>query len=153
MSFKKVYIHFVWTTKNKKPYLNTPELRRKVWQHIRENARKKSIHVDYIDGYIDHCHCLVSLETDQTMKEVMNLIKGESSFWINKCKLTDEKFEWQNDYYAVSVSLSMLRIIRNYIRNQELHHMKNTVGEELNEFLSKYGYELFCDMPPPENAP
>ncbi len=27
MPFAKVYIHFVWSTKNRAPYLSTPELR------------------------------------------------------------------------------------------------------------------------------
>jgi len=38
----------------------------------------------------------------------MQLIKGESSFWINKNKLTARKFEWQDEYFAVSVSESVV---------------------------------------------
>ena len=50
MPFVKVYIHFVWSTKNRKQVLNTPELRQKLWQHIRENAIKKDIYVDSVNG-------------------------------------------------------------------------------------------------------
>src|SRR6478609_8819436 len=104
MPLIKVYIHFVWGTKNRKPYLNTKELRLQVWNHIRENAKQKGIFVDFINGYSDHCHCLVSLGTDQTIQKVMQLIKGESSFWINKSDLCKTKFGWQDEYFAVSVS-------------------------------------------------
>ena len=83
MPWVKIWIHFVWSTKNREPFLND-EIRQKVFQHIRENAREKGIHIDFINGYVQHVHCLISLGTDQTIEKIMQLIKGESSFWINK---------------------------------------------------------------------
>jgi REP element-mobilizing transposase RayT len=145
MPFVKVYIHFVWSTKNRYPFLNTKELRIKVWNHIRENAKDKGIFVDFISGYTDHCHCLVSLGIDQTIQKVMQLIKGESSFWINKNELTNEKFEWQDEYFAVSVSESMLDKVREYIKNQEEHHSKTTFLQECDDFIDRYGFEKFKD--------
>jgi putative transposase len=145
MPFVKVYIHFVWSTKNRFPYLNSRELRLRVWQHIKENANRKGIFIDFVNGYDDHCHCLVSLGTDQTIQKVMQLIKGESAFWINKNQLTSEKFEWQDEYFAVSVSESILERVRNYIKNQEQHHSKKTFAEEYDEFILRYGFQKFQD--------
>ena len=145
MPFIKVYIHFVWSTKNRVPYLNSLDLRTNVWKHMRENAIKKGIFLDFVNGYNDHCHCLVSLGVDQTIQKVMQLIKGESSFWINKNKLTKEKFEWQDEYFAVSVSESAIDEVRNYIKNQEAHHSKKTFQDEYDEFISKYGFVKFND--------
>lgn len=145
MPFVKVYIHLVWSTKNRVPYLNSKELRLKVWNHIRENAHLKGIFVDFINGYSDHCHCLISLGVDQTIQNILQLLKGESSFWINKNKLTKEKFEWQDEYFAVSVSESMVDKTRDYIKNQEEHHQKKTFQEEYEEFISKYGFEKIKD--------
>ena len=145
MPFVKVYIHFVWSTKNRIPFLATKEIRQKVWAHIKENAKEKGIYIDFINGYSDHCHCLVSLGVDQTIQKVMQLIKGESSFWINKEKLTVEKFQWQSEYFAVSVSESMIYKVRNYIKNQEEHHSKKTFQEEYEQFLEKYNFKKFDD--------
>ena len=145
MPFVKVYIHFVWSTKNRVPYLNSPELRKKVWQHIRENAKEKNIFIDFINGYADHCHCLISLGVDQTIQKVMQLIKGESSFWINKQSLTKQKFEWQDEYFAVSVSESIVDKLRKYIKNQELHHHHKTFQQEYDEFISKYNFQKYKD--------
>jgi REP element-mobilizing transposase RayT len=145
MQFIKVYIHFVWSTKNRQPYLNSKELRLKVWQHIKANAKTKGIFIDFISGYSDHCHCLISLGTDQTIQKIMQLIKGESSFWINKNQLTKEKFDWQDEYFAVSVSESALNKVRNYIKNQEEHHRKKSFQEEYEEFISKYDFERIED--------
>lgn len=145
MPFIKVYIHFVWTTKNRYPYLSSPELRTAMWKHILENAKKKGIFIDFINGYQEHCHCLVSLGDDQTMRLVMQLIKGESSHWINKEQRLPEKFKWQDEYYAVSVSESQIDRVRNYIKNQESHHAKKAWKEEYNELIEKYGFQKFDD--------
>ncbi len=69
------------------------------------------------------------------------LIKGESSFWINKNQLTKERFEWQDEYFAVSVSESKIDAVRNYIKNQEEHHNKKSFQEEYDAFILRYGFE------------
>jgi len=71
----------------------------------------------------------------------MQLIKGESSFWINKNQLTKEKFSWQDEYFAVSVSESMIESVRNYIKNQEIHHKKKSFADEYQEFIDKYNFK------------
>ena len=73
----------------------------------------------------------------------MQLIKGESSIWINKEGLITEHFGWQDEYFAVSVSESQVDAVRNYIRNQEKHHQKVTFQEEYDEFIRKCGFEKF----------
>ncbi|MEZ5022532.1 MAG: IS200/IS605 family transposase [Chitinophagales bacterium] len=146
MPFIKVYIHFVWSTKNRLPYLKTKEIRQKLWEHIRDNAKQKGIFIDFINGYTDHCHCLVSLETfDQTIQKIMQLIKGESSYWMNKQGFIEEKFEWQDEYFAVSVSESVIDKVIYYIKNQELHHRNKSFQDEYEEILIKHGFERFKD--------
>ena len=145
MPFIKIYIHFVWSTKNRVESLETKEIRDKVWFHIKENAKKKDIFVDFANGYSQHCHCLISLGVDQTISKIMQLIKGESSFWINKHGLTKEKFEWQDEYYGVSVSESMIETVRNYIKNQEAHHGSHSYDDEIDDLIAKHGFEKFKD--------
>ena len=145
MSFIKVYIHFVWSTKNRIPFLETKELRQNFWQHIKKNAKEKGIFIDFINGYSDHCHCLVSLGVDQNIQKIMQLIKGESAFWINKQGLTKEKFQWQSEYFAVSVSESILDKVRDYIRNQEKHHLKKSFKDEFEEIMQKYDFKKIKD--------
>jgi len=140
MPFVKVWIHCVWSTKNREPYL-TDEIRQQVFQHIRENAKEKNIFLDYINGTPDHVHCLISLGTDQTIEGIMRLIKGESSFWINKSGLCKTKFAWQDEYFAVSVSESMIESVRHYIANQEEHHHKKSFGEEFEGFMKRAGFQ------------
>ena len=145
MAYLKVYIHYVWSTKHRIPFLDTPELRKKVWKHICENAKDKNIHVDFVNGHQEHCHCLVSLGSNQTIEKTAQLLKGESSFWINKNKLTQHHFSWQDEYFALSVSESMMNKVRDYIKNQEEHHKHKTFEEEYNELMSKFGFAKYKD--------
>ena len=147
MPYLKIYIHFVWCTKNREPFLNTLESRQLVWKHIKENAIQKGIYIDFINGYEDHCHCLISLNINQSGDKVMQLIKGESSFWINKNRhlfpnLKGRKFEWQDEYFALSVSESVVYKVRNYIKNQEVHHKKKTFKEECDAIIEKYNIQI-----------
>ena len=145
MPFVKVYIHFVWCTKNRIPYLESLDLRNKMWNHIKENAIKKEIFIDFVNGYNDHCHCLVSLGIDQTISKIMQLIKGESAFWFNQQNFISKKLQWQDEYYAMSVSQSAIEKVRNYIKNQEEHHKKKTFHDEHTEIIEKYGFQKFKD--------
>ena len=116
-----------------------------MFQHIRENARVKGIHIDLISGYVDHVHCLISLGTDQTLEKIMQLIKGESSFWINKNAVSRMKFGWQDEYFAVSVSETNLESVRKYIANQEDHHRSSSFDDEFNGFMRRAGFQKFKD--------
>ncbi len=142
MSWVGVYIHMVFSTKNREPFLDTKELRRQVFQHIKKNAPEKEIWIDCVNGWQEHAHCLISLGKEQSISKVAQLIKGESSFWINKNKLTKNKFVWQDDYWAVGVSKSHLKLVREYILNQEEHHSKKTFTYEVNKFMKKYEWNL-----------
>jgi REP element-mobilizing transposase RayT len=78
-----------------------------------------------------------------SLSKTMQLIKGESSHWINKNSLTTHKFEWADEYYGVSISESHLNRVRAYIRNQEIHHKVKTWDEEADDFIRKYGFSRF----------
>jgi REP element-mobilizing transposase RayT len=132
----------VFSTKNREPFLNSVDLRKNVFQHIKNNATDKGIWLDCVNGYHNHAHCLISLGKEQIISKVAQLIKGESSFWINQQKLTSQKFIWQDDYWAVGVSESHLESVRKYIHNQEVHHSKNSFTDELNVFVEKYGWSI-----------
>jgi putative transposase len=140
MSFVKIWIHLVFSTKDREPLL-AKEFRYDLYKHIIQNCKEKDIFLQTINGYTDHLHCLISLGKEQTISKISQLIKGESSFWINKNNLTAEKFSWQDDYFAVSVSESQLEAVINYIKNQEKHHSTKSFDDEVNEFMTRYGWQ------------
>ena len=133
-------IHAVWATKRRAPFL-TKEIRMDVIEHIKLNAKAKHIFIDRLNGSSDHLHCLMGLNADMTVAQSMQLIKGESAFWSNKHKLIKSKFEWADEYFAVSVSESMLNKVRDYIDSQEEHHKKKTFQQEYDDFMKHYDFK------------
>ncbi|MEJ2614490.1 MAG: IS200/IS605 family transposase [Ignavibacteriaceae bacterium] len=142
MPYIRIWIHIIWTTKNRERII-TKQIKSKLLNHIRENAKTKNIFIDFINCEPEHVHATISLSSDQTISIVMQLIKGESSNWVNKNKLVQGHFEWQDEYIAVSVSESMINKIRDYIKNQEKHHRRKSFAEEYNEFIEKYGFTKY----------
>jgi REP element-mobilizing transposase RayT len=137
MSFISIWLHCVWTTNKRIPYLKE-DIREQVTFHILDTSRRKNIYIDHINGSYEHLHALISLGGKQNISDIMQNIKGESSFWINKNKLTELKFEWQDDYYCVSIGMPQIDNLRKYIRNQTNHHKTVSWQEELEKLEKDY---------------
>jgi putative transposase len=80
------------------------------------------------------------MDRDWTIAEVMHLIKGESAHWINKNNLCKEPFRWQDQYFAISVSESIVQRVRNYILNQENHHRMKDFQDEYDRIVKEHGF-------------
>lgn len=139
MSYVKMIVHAVWSTYNRTPVLDN-ETQNILLLHIKDNAKQKGIFIDTINAQPEHVHCLFGLNADMALSKSLNLIKGESSYWMNKQRIVKGRFEWASDYFAASVSESQLPKVRNYIRNQREHHRKISFQEEYDKFLRSYGF-------------
>jgi len=141
MPYIKIWIHLIFATKNREKIISK-DLKPKLLVHIKENSIKKEIYIDFMNCIEDHIHILISLGSSQSISKIAQLIKGESSHWVNENKLIERKFEWQDDYIAVSVSESVINKVRDYIKNQEEHHRVESFKEEYDEFMEKYKFKI-----------
>ena len=89
----------------------------------------------------DHTHALIDLPTNLTIEQVVQLLKGSSSHWINQNQLIRGRFAWGKGYGAFSVSQSDVSKVANYIAKQEDHHRKRTFAQEFEIFVKRYGLE------------
>ena len=140
MSYVKIWLHCVWSTKNRDQMISL-SFRPELLKHFRENADEKNIILDDINIHENHVHALINLGKQQNLATIMQYLKGESSFWINNKKILPYHFAWQDDYFAVSVGHSQVEQIRKYIKNQEELHQKMSWEEEVILFMKKYGFE------------
>jgi putative transposase len=95
-----------------------------------------------INSMPDHLHMFFGFRPDQSLSDLMRLVKGESSEWLNKQDFIKSKFRWQEGYGAFSYSRSLIKTVAEYIANQEEHHRKKTFLEEYQQFLEHFEIEF-----------
>ncbi|MBN1183444.1 MAG: IS200/IS605 family transposase [Bacteroidales bacterium] len=135
----KIWVHLVWTTKCRNQCL-FGDAGRSLFQHLIDHACKEiKIPFEVINIQPEHIHALIDLPTNIALADFMQLVKGESSHWMNNQKLLDERFSWQRGFGAYSVSASQLEIVKKYIKNQLEHHKKHSFSEEYEKWKKEYG--------------
>ena len=141
-SLCKVYVHYVWTTKNRER-LFSPLVRTRLYEHLYKNARENSILIEALNVQPEHVHLLVNLSRTSAIEELAKLLKGESSHWINHNNIIPAKFSWQTGYGAFSVSYTHYKNVIVYINNQDKHHQRATFMMEYETLLHQCGYTNF----------
>jgi putative transposase len=89
----------------------------------------------------DHVHALIDLPTDASIENVVQLLKGSSSHWINSNDIVQGRFAWGRGYGAFSVSESNVDTVAKYIATQAAHHRMRTFSDELKEFCERHGLQ------------
>ena len=136
-SYTSCWIHMVWSTKGRHKVLQK-RIRFRLSEFLNEYSSSKGIYMkaNYVNS--DHVHILASLPSNMTIENIAKTLKGGSSYWLNRNRLTKNKFSWARGYGAFSVSKSNLDKVIRYIANQESHHKKKSFMEEYQEFLNLY---------------
>ena len=93
--------------------------------------------VNYVNA--DHVHSIIDLPTKYSIEEVVKLLKGGSSHWINENRIVTCKFSWGRGYGVFSVSQSNIQDTVKYINNQEEHHKKKSFMDEFKGSIKAYG--------------
>ncbi len=140
-SYNKLWIHFIWETQDKQKVF-TPEAKTIISRFLYDYSKEKNIFmkINYVNA--DHVHTLVDLPTNLSVEECVKLLKGSSSYYINKNRVVRNKFSWGKGYGSFSVSASQLDNVVNYIKGQEEHHRSKSFTEEYQLFIKKYGIEI-----------
>ena len=141
-TYSRIWMHYITHTKNNSPLLSKTLIPLLI-NHFKERySTGNEVYVDTANGVANHIHLLVGQLPAISPSKVANLIKGESSHWINSNDFIPHKFAWQEGFGVFSVSHSMINVVRNYILNQEEHHRKITFKEEVKRFLKAHDIEI-----------
>jgi len=144
-SFTKLYIHAVFAVKYRNAIIDVG------WEDelfsIIGGALKDLGHLPIkINGDADHVHALWRHRRTKTIPETLKAMKGGSSHWINKRRLTADLFRWQAGYGAFTVSVDRVPKVKNYIERQKIHHQNTTVFEEYGKMLLAHGEKEIHDF-------
>ena len=140
-SLSQLWIHIIFSTKRRYPFLKDPGIRQQVYDHMQATCRHLKCRVIVIGGTEDHIHLLTCLNKNVALAELVEKIKKSSSKWVKKFSAVNDDtghFYWQRGYGAFSVSQSKLNIVKRYIENQYEHHQKQSFQEELRKFLTQH---------------
>ena len=139
-SYSRVWLHPTWATLERRPLLSQPAAV-KLSAYLTQYSAEKRIYIkiNYVNA--DHVHALIDLPTGLCIEEVVHLLKGSSSHWINENSLGRGKFGWGRGYGVFSVSHSGVAEVAKYIANQEEHHRKRSFAEELRLLVERHGLE------------
>lgn len=141
-SLAQIYLHIVYSTKLRKPYLQDPQLRKDCHAYLAgtcNNLRSPSL---IVGGVEDHVHILCQLSKTMSASALIREIKRESSKWAKLESPRLKMFHWQNGYGAFSISPSHVDAIKRYIANQVEHHKTETFQDEFRRLCRKYGIEI-----------
>jgi REP element-mobilizing transposase RayT len=134
-TYTQIHIHAVFAVQNRISLIKN-EWQNRLFQYIVAIIQNHGHKVLSIGGMPDHVHVLFGFRPTQSLSELMQNVKRNSSEWINKEKLVLGKFSWQEGYGAFSYSKSQISRVIKYIENQEEHHRKQTFVEEYRKILN-----------------
>ncbi len=139
-TYTQIHLHFVFAVQNRVSLIEK-EWKDRLYQYITGIVQNNKHKMIIINGMPDHLHIVVGMRPTQSVSDLLQDIKGDSSKWINKEKLVKGKFEWQEGYGAFSYSKSALPKLIDYVKNQEKHHQQKTFLQEYKEFLDAFEVE------------
>jgi putative transposase len=139
-SFNKIWVHIIWSTKDRLPLIDT-KIEKQLYELIKNQFIEMGCPVKNINGMPEHIHCLIRLNPQKSIADIVKQVKGSTSHFINEQNLISNKFSWQTGYAAFSISESGLNKVDEYIKNQKQHHKKKIFKQEYDEFLKLYGFD------------
>ncbi|HEV7225812.1 MAG TPA: IS200/IS605 family transposase [Pirellulales bacterium] len=141
-SLADVLIHVVFSTKNRVPFLKSPEVREQLNGYMvgaMDNLGCPSLITRSVE---DHLHVLCQLSRTMSIAQLVKEIKATSSAWVKEQGRGLTDFYWQAGYGAFSVSHSNKEQVKEYIANQEEHHRTRTFQEEFRLLLARHGIKF-----------
>src|SRR6266571_5395780 len=139
-SYSRCWFHLIWETLRREPMLDK-RAAAKASENLSQYSHEKGIYMKINYFNADHTHALIDLPTNLTIEQVVQLLKGSTSPWINQNQLVKGRFAWGRGYGAFSVSQSDIDRVSKYIANQGEHHRKKTFRDEYELFVKRYGLE------------
>jgi REP element-mobilizing transposase RayT len=140
-SLSKIYLHLVFSTKNRTPFLQDKDLRDRMHAYLAGICRNLECPSIRIGGVEDHVHILCYLSRTVAVADLVRELKRDSSKWIKEQSADLAEFHWQDGYGAFSISPSHVEQLTTYIVNQAEHHGAESYQDEFRRLLNKYGIE------------
>jgi putative transposase len=139
-SFCKIYLHIIFSTKNRQRWLDET-IRPRLHAYLATLARNAGCPFVIVGGPEDHIHILADIGKKVQPVAMVGHIKQESSKFVKTLGTDYRQFYWQQGYATFSVGPTRVDDVKKYIERQEEHHQRQTFQEEFKAFLDRYEIE------------
>lgn len=139
-TYTQIHIQIVIAVKYRQALI-LPEWKERLHQYITGIVQNHKHKMLAINSMPDHLHFFFGMRPHQSISDLMRIVSGDSSEWINQQSLTPRHFNWQGGYGAFSYRKRSVPTMINYILNQEKHHQKKTFLTEYRELLDEFEIE------------
>jgi len=136
-TYLSLRVHLVWATKNRKPWLD-PEWRPRLYACVGKILARKGGKLICAGGVRDHIHLYVEPPGTLPIGELVSTIKANTTRWIHQTFDHRGDFKWQHGYGAFTVTGFDDEYLRDYIRNQEIHHRERAFTGEYLGLLERH---------------
>ncbi len=141
-SLVQIYVHIVFSTKHRRPFLGDGEFRDRTHRYLAGICKNLNCPALIVGGIEDHVHILCRLRPTVGIADLIRDLKRDSSKWVKASESRLTEFHWQQGYGAFSISPSHVDALREYIMNQGEHHQRETFQDEFRRMCKKYGLEI-----------
>jgi putative transposase len=139
-SYRQIYYHIVFGTKNHLPTLKE-EYCEELYKYITGIINNLKCTLYRINGSREHLHILSDLHPSIALADYLREIKSSSSSWLKNHGRFGNFNGWAEGYAAFTVSHDDRNRVIEYIKNQKEHHKKESFIEEFKRFLKENGIE------------
>ena len=139
-TYTQIHIQTIFAVQNRQCLINE-DWKDELYQYITGIIQNYDHKLLQINGMPDHIHIFFGMRPKQSLSDLIQKVKGDSSEWINKKGFLRNQFSWQAGFGAFSYAKSQVPDVIRYIQNQENHHKKKTFIEEYSEFLKAFGID------------
>jgi putative transposase len=136
-TYTQIYIQSVFTVQNRLSLI-MPQWKDELYKYITGIVQNNNHKLIAINGMPDHIHLFIGMKPNQSLSDLMQDVKGDSSKWIHRKGFVKGLFEWQAGFGGFSYSVSQIDSVVKYIENQEKHHERITFIQEYLNFLEEY---------------
>jgi REP element-mobilizing transposase RayT len=136
-SLVQLYLHIVFSTKNRVAYLADEKLLIVIHKYLHGICDKQECPAIKVGGVADHVHILCRLGKTGSVTTLVGHLKRDSS---KHAKTISPRLK-QAGYGAFSISPGHVDALVEYIANQADHHRKVSFQDEFRPLLRKYRIE------------
>lgn len=134
--YHEIFLHLNWPTKE-----DLPVLRGDTESFCHEALRQKcegikGVYLKGLGGTDDHVHVALTIEPSVTISDMIQELKGFSSFEVNR-RTNRKTMQWQRGYGVVSFGKANLKWVLDYVAKQREHHRTGKIEPRLE----------LCDSP------